>query len=62
MYEKMIKRTLWVFRCSILGCDFQREYVEDPPKELTCPQCRSKGNTIWIEGEEESFIGVDFGT
>lgn len=55
MYEKLIKRTVWVAECK---CgEFKDVKTENPPREKMCPNCNE-----WVEYKEETYIGKDFET
>ena len=48
--EILIKRTIWVAKCS--GCGDRSEITENPPKEKFCFRCKQ-----WVPYVEESYTG-----
>ena len=54
MHEVVIKRTVWVAKHE--ECQFTREYLETPPREVQCPVCKG-----WIVPVEQAWAGKEIG-
>ena len=52
MFEKLIKRVLWISKCPV--CGEQKERDDKPPKERFCMACK-----VWVPYVEQSYTGPE---
>lgn len=52
MYEKLIRRVIWVAKCPKCGKSVEKD--KNPPRERLCFDCN-----IWVPYEEQSFVGPE---